>query len=102
VGDGELIGEEEVAEEALRLRVIAIGSGLKLVLGEEEVTGERIPGSGSDGGGGGWRWPVMVSRAEWSEGKCKEVKWEQGFPTRRRRRDKAAAATWVGGDWRRW
>jgi hypothetical protein len=53
VGDGELIGEEEVAEEALRLRVIAIGSGLKLVLGEEEVTGERIPGSGSDGGGGG-------------------------------------------------
>jgi hypothetical protein len=49
-----------VGEEALGPEVIAIGSGLKLVLDEEEVTAERIPGS--DGDGEGWWWLAMVSR----------------------------------------
>jgi hypothetical protein len=53
VGDGELIGEEAVGEEALEPRVIAVGSGLKLVLDEKEVTAERIPNSNGDGDGEG-------------------------------------------------
>jgi hypothetical protein len=53
VGDGELIGEEAAGEEALGPRVIAIGSGLKLVLDEKEVTAERIPSSNGDGDGEG-------------------------------------------------
>jgi hypothetical protein len=55
-GDGELIGEEE----ALRLGAIAIGLRLKLVLDEEEVMAERIPGLGGDEGG--WWWLEMMSR----------------------------------------
>jgi hypothetical protein len=61
-GDGELIGEEEAAEEALRLGVIAIGLRLQLVLDEEEVMAERIPGLGGDEGGR-W-WLEMMSRGE--------------------------------------
>jgi hypothetical protein len=60
VGNSELTGEEAVNEEALGPKVIAIGSGLKLELDEEEVTARRIPGS--DGDREGWRWLVMVSR----------------------------------------
>jgi hypothetical protein len=37
-GDGELIEEEAAGEEVLRPEAIAVGSGLKLVLDEEEVT----------------------------------------------------------------
>jgi hypothetical protein len=59
-GDGELIGEEAVGEEVLRPEAIAVGSGLKLVLDEEEVTTERIPGSGGDGEGQ-W-WPATARR----------------------------------------
>jgi hypothetical protein len=40
--------------------VIAIGSGLKLVLDEEEVTAERIPGS--DSNREGQQWPAMASK----------------------------------------
>jgi hypothetical protein len=47
-------------EEALESEAIAIDSSLKLVLDEEEVTTEQIPGS--DGDIEGRRWPTMVSR----------------------------------------
>jgi hypothetical protein len=60
VGDDELIEEEAVGEEVLGPEAIAIGSGLKLVLDEDEVTAERIPSSNSDGEG--QHWPAMVSR----------------------------------------
>jgi hypothetical protein len=60
VGDGELIGEEAAGEEALRSEAIAVGSGLKLVLDEEEVTAEQILSSDDDREGR--RWPVMASR----------------------------------------
>jgi hypothetical protein len=59
-GDGELIKEEAAGEQALGQRVIAIGSGLKLVLDEEEVTVERIPGS--DSNREGQQWPAMASK----------------------------------------
>jgi hypothetical protein len=60
VGDGELTGEEALGEEALGQEAIAVGSCLKLVLEEEEVTAERILSLDGDGEG---RWlPVMVSR----------------------------------------
>jgi hypothetical protein len=59
-GDGELIGEEAVGEEVLRPEAIAVGSGLKLVLDEEEVMTERIPGS--DGDGEGRWWPATARR----------------------------------------
>jgi hypothetical protein len=49
-----------VNEEALGPKVIAIGSGLKLELDEDEATARRIPGSDDDREG--WRWLVMVSR----------------------------------------
>jgi hypothetical protein len=52
VCDGELNGEEAAGEEALRPEDIAIDSGLKLVLDEEEVMVEQISGSYGDGGGG--------------------------------------------------
>jgi hypothetical protein len=53
VCDGELNGEEAAGEEALRPEDIAIDSGLKLVLDEEEVMVEQISGSYGDGGGDG-------------------------------------------------
>jgi hypothetical protein len=59
-GDGELIGLEVAGEEVLGPEAIAIGSGLMLVLDEEEVTAEWIPGS--DGDGEGRRWPAIASR----------------------------------------
>jgi hypothetical protein len=40
VGNGELVGEEAAGEEVLGMEAITIDSGLKLVLDEEEVTGE--------------------------------------------------------------
>jgi hypothetical protein len=51
-GDSELTGEGAAGEESLGPDAIAVGSGLKLVLDEEEVTAEWIPGS--DGNGEGW------------------------------------------------
>jgi hypothetical protein len=59
-GDSELIREEAAGEESLGLEVIAIGSGLKLVLDEEEVIAERVPSSDSDGDG--QRWPATASK----------------------------------------
>jgi hypothetical protein len=53
VGNVELIREETAGKEALGLEAIAIGSGLKVVLDEEEVMAERILGSDGDGNG---RW----------------------------------------------
>jgi hypothetical protein len=47
-------------EESLGPEAIAVSLRLKLVLDEEEVTVERIPGS--EGDREGRRWPVMVSR----------------------------------------
>jgi hypothetical protein len=72
-GDGELVREEAAGEEALWPEAIAISSGLKLVLDEEEVTAEQIPDS--DGDGEGWQWLVMASRggrprAERSGARC--------------------------------
>jgi hypothetical protein len=49
-------------EEALGLKAIAIGSGLKLMLDEEEVTVEWFPSSDDDGER--WRWPATTSRGE--------------------------------------
>jgi hypothetical protein len=60
LSDGEVNGEEAVGEEAQGLEVIAVESGLKLVLDEEEVMAERI--LGSDGDREGQRWSVTVSR----------------------------------------
>jgi hypothetical protein len=60
VANGELTREEAMGKEVLGPEAIAIGSGLKLVLNEEEVTAERIPCSNGDGEG--QRWPAMVSR----------------------------------------
>jgi hypothetical protein len=49
--DGELIEEEAAVEEVLGVDLIAVSSGLKLVLDEEEVMAEQIPSSDVDGGG---------------------------------------------------
>jgi hypothetical protein len=54
--------EQRVLTEVLGPEAIDAGSSLKLVLDEEEVTVEWIPGS--DGDGEGRRWPVTVSRGE--------------------------------------
>jgi hypothetical protein len=59
-GDGELVGEEAATEEVIMTEVIAVGSGLKLVLDKGWVTAKLIPGSGGDGGGRCW--PAAVSR----------------------------------------
>jgi hypothetical protein len=45
-GDGDLIGEVAAAEEVLMPEAIALGSSMKLVLDEGEVTPERIPRRG--------------------------------------------------------
>jgi hypothetical protein len=54
--------EQRVLTEVLGPEAIDAGSSLKLVLDEEEVTVEWIPGS--DGDGEVRRWPVTVSRGE--------------------------------------
>jgi hypothetical protein len=58
--DGEFTGEEPVGEEVLGSEAIAISSSLKLVLDEEAVTAELIPGL--DGDGEGQWWPTTMSR----------------------------------------
>jgi hypothetical protein len=103
-GDGELVREEAAGEEALWPEAIAISSGLKLVLDEEEVTAEQIPDS--DGDGEGWRWLVMACRggrprAERSEA-CARRKESGGGASIVPTRDKAArpsGTTLTSGDW---
>jgi hypothetical protein len=56
-GDGELIRKQAAGEEALGPEAIAVGSGMKLELDEEEMMTEWIPGS--EGNREGRRWPAF-------------------------------------------